>query len=190
MHPGLVEACIHVAACIHVSVEHARVCRPCTCQSTIQIASTPHLWKPSYRRLIADASNSFADNCVVGISANKPRIAQLLNESLMLVTALNNKARHLRPPAQLTPGSPPDMLLAHWNRLVATIHRKMVTGATSTVAEAVAGLWQIGYDKAAAAAKKAHKEGTTLKQAAVALGSVAPKDFDAWVRPELMIGPS
>ncbi len=39
--------------------------------------------------LIADASNSFADNCVVGIEANEDRIAKLLHESLMLVTALN-----------------------------------------------------------------------------------------------------
>jgi fumarate hydratase class II len=87
-------------------------------------------------RLIADASVSFTDNCVVGIEANKPRIHQLLNESLMLVTALNNK---------------------------------------------------IGYDKAAAAAKKAHAEGKTLKEAAVELGVVSPEDFDKWVRPELMI---
>ncbi len=40
-------------------------------------------------RLIADACNSFTDNCVVGIEANEKRITQLLNESLMLVTALN-----------------------------------------------------------------------------------------------------
>ncbi|MEX1203941.1 MAG: class II fumarate hydratase, partial [Dongiaceae bacterium] len=40
-------------------------------------------------RLIADACRSFADNCVRGIRANKPRIEQLLNQSLMLVTALN-----------------------------------------------------------------------------------------------------
>jgi fumarate hydratase class II len=40
-------------------------------------------------RLIADACNSFTDNCVVGIEANTTRITQLLNESLMLVTALN-----------------------------------------------------------------------------------------------------
>ncbi|GBG78138.1 hypothetical protein CBR_g26174 [Chara braunii] len=47
----------------------------------------------------------------------------------------------------------------------------------------------IGYDKAAAAAKKAHKEGTTLKEAAVALGVVTPEQFDEWVVPEDMIGP-
>ena len=40
-------------------------------------------------RLIADASRSFTDNCVVGIEANEARISKLLNESLMLVTALN-----------------------------------------------------------------------------------------------------
>ncbi|KAA0155232.1 hypothetical protein FNF29_01983 [Cafeteria roenbergensis] len=48
----------------------------------------------------------------------------------------------------------------------------------------------IGYDKAAAAAKKAHKEGTTLKEAALSLGYLSSEDFDAWVRPELMIGPT
>ncbi|MCB1539120.1 MAG: class II fumarate hydratase, partial [Alphaproteobacteria bacterium] len=40
-------------------------------------------------RLIADACNSFTDNCVVGIAANTQRIDRLLHESLMLVTALN-----------------------------------------------------------------------------------------------------
>jgi fumarate hydratase, class II len=48
----------------------------------------------------------------------------------------------------------------------------------------------IGYDKAAQVAKKAHAEGTSLKEAAVALGYVSPEDFDRWVRPEAMIGPS
>ncbi len=46
----------------------------------------------------------------------------------------------------------------------------------------------IGYDKAAAIAKKAHREGTTLKAAALALGYVSEKQFDQWVRPEKMIG--
>jgi fumarate hydratase, class II len=73
-----------------------------------------------------------------GVQVNKARVAQLLNESLMLVTALNNK---------------------------------------------------VGYDNAAAAAKKAHKEGTTLKEAAVGLGIVTPAEFDEYVRPELMISP-
>ena len=45
----------------------------------------------------------------------------------------------------------------------------------------------IGYDKAAAIAKKAHKEGTTLKEAAVALGYVSAADFDAWVQAERMV---
>ena len=89
-------------------------------------------------RLLADASVSFADNCVSGIRADEVRIADLLHKSLMLVTALNNK---------------------------------------------------IGYDKAAAAAKKAHKEGTSLKEAAVALGVVTPEEFDAWVVPEDMVAP-
>ncbi|KAJ2563546.1 fumarase fum1 [Coemansia sp. RSA 1822] len=47
----------------------------------------------------------------------------------------------------------------------------------------------IGYDNAAAAAKKAHKEGTTLKAAAVALGSLNEEQFAQWVRPEDMLGP-
>jgi fumarate hydratase, class II len=90
-------------------------------------------------RLLADASLSFTDNCVVGIAADKPRIARLMRESLMLVTALNP---------------------------------------------------HIGYDKAAKVAKKAHAEGTTLKHAAVALGYLTEKQFDAWVKPERMLGPS
>ena len=49
---------------------------------------------------------------------------------------------------------------------------------------------QIGYDKAAATAKKAHAEGKTLKEAAVELGVTTPKEFDQWVRPELMLQPS
>jgi fumarate hydratase class II len=89
--------------------------------------------------LLADAARSFADHCVVGIEANRARIAELLERSLMLVTALNP---------------------------------------------------HIGYDKAAEVAKKAHAEGTTLKEAAVALGYVTPEDFDRWVRPEAMLGPS
>merc|ERR1719324_2189398 len=48
----------------------------------------------------------------------------------------------------------------------------------------------IGYDKAAQCAKKAHKEGTTLKDAALALGHLTEEQFDAWVRPEQMIGPT
>ena len=47
----------------------------------------------------------------------------------------------------------------------------------------------IGYDKAAEIAKKAHHEGTTLREAALALGYVSAADFDAWVRPESMVGP-
>ena len=90
-------------------------------------------------RLLADASVSFADNCVAGIEADEKRIARLLHESLMLVTALNP---------------------------------------------------HIGYDKAAKVAKKAHAEGTTLKHAAVALGYLTEKEFDAWVDPKRMLGPS
>lgn len=88
--------------------------------------------------ILGDAAESFERNCVQGIVANEDRIAQLLNESLMLVTALNP---------------------------------------------------HIGYDNAAAAAKKAHKEGTTLKEAAVALGNVSADDFDRWIVPKDMVGP-
>jgi fumarate hydratase, class II len=90
-------------------------------------------------RLLADASRSFTDNAVAGIEPDRERIARLLSESLMLVTALNPK---------------------------------------------------IGYDNAAKVAKKAHKEGTTLKQAALALGLLDEEEFDRWVRPETMLGPS
>jgi fumarate hydratase class II len=47
----------------------------------------------------------------------------------------------------------------------------------------------IGYDKAAAIAKHAHKQGSTLKEAALALGHVSAADFDRWVKAEEMIGP-
>ncbi|HEY2025158.1 class II fumarate hydratase [Paraburkholderia sp.] len=88
-------------------------------------------------RLLADGARSFNDNCAVGIEPNRERIDTLLNESLMLVTALNP---------------------------------------------------HIGYDKAAQIAKKAHKEGTTLKAAALALGYVSEQQFDEWVRPNDMVG--
>jgi len=88
-------------------------------------------------RLLADVSDSFADNCVVGIEANRPRIKEHLERSLMLVTAL---APH------------------------------------------------IGYDKAAAIAKAAHKRGTTLREEAVRLGGISEADFDRLVRPEDMVG--
>jgi fumarate hydratase class II len=88
-------------------------------------------------RLLADGAQSFNDHCAIGIEPNRSRIDSLLNESLMLVTALNP---------------------------------------------------HIGYDKAAQIAKKAHKEGTTLKAAALALGYVTEAQFDEWVRPEDMTG--
>ncbi len=89
-------------------------------------------------RLLADAARSFTDNCVVGIEANRERIARLVADSLMLVTALNP---------------------------------------------------HIGYDNAAKIAKKAHKEGTSLKEAGRALGLLTDEQFDQWVRPERMVGP-
>jgi fumarate hydratase class II len=89
-------------------------------------------------QLIADAALSFTDNCVVGITPNLPRIQQSLEQSLMLVTALNT---------------------------------------------------HIGYDNAAKVAKKAHKEGTSLKEAALALKLLTADQFDKWVRPQDMLGP-
>jgi fumarate hydratase class II len=88
--------------------------------------------------LLADASVSFADNCVAGIEANRERITHLMEQSLMLVTALNP---------------------------------------------------HVGYDNAARIAKKAHADGSTLRTAALALGLVTEEQFDAWVRPEDMLGP-
>ena len=88
-------------------------------------------------RLLADGATSFDEHCAAGIEPNRARIDALLNESLMLVTALNP---------------------------------------------------HIGYDKAAQIAKKAHKDGSTLKAAALALGHVTEQQFDEWVKPEEMVG--
>ncbi len=90
-------------------------------------------------RLIGDACRSFEVNCAAGIEPNRKKITEHLNNSLMLVTALNT---------------------------------------------------HIGYDKASEIAKKAYKEETTLRAAALELGYLTGEEFDAWVRPELMIGDS
>ena len=90
-------------------------------------------------RLLADGMKSFEEHCVRGIEPSRDRIAELMERSLMLVTAL-------------TP--------------------------------------HIGYDKAAQIAKQAHRNGSTLKQAALALGYVTEEDFDRWVQPEQMTRPS
>ena len=87
--------------------------------------------------LLGDSCVSFTNNCVQGIEANTTRIDALMQNSLMLVTALNTK---------------------------------------------------IGYYKAAEIANKAHEDGTTLKEAAIALNYLSAEEFDAWVRPEDMIG--
>ena len=96
-----------------------------------------HAFLQSARRL-ADGARSFEEHCARGIEPNLARIGELLERSLMLVTAL----------------SP-----------------------------------HIGYDRAAEIAKKAHREGSTLREAALSLGYVKPEDFDRWVRPDAMIGP-
>ena len=88
-------------------------------------------------QLIGDACLSFTENCVNGIEPNLKRIDELVQNSLMLVTALNTK---------------------------------------------------IGYYKSAEIANKAHEEGTTLKEASLALGYLTGEEFDAWVSPEKMTG--
>ncbi|XP_034123128.1 fumarate hydratase, mitochondrial-like isoform X2 [Drosophila guanche] len=88
-------------------------------------------------RLLSDGSRTFTANCVNGIQANRENIAKIMNESLMLVTALNP---------------------------------------------------HIGYDKAAAIAKTAHKNGTTLKEEALKAG-VTEQQFKEWVDPKKMLGP-
>jgi fumarate hydratase class II len=88
-------------------------------------------------RLLGDGMASFEEHCVRGITANRERIEELMERSLMLVTAL-------------TP--------------------------------------HIGYDRAAEIAKRAHRDGSTLKQAALALGYVTAEQFDAWVKAEDMTG--
>ncbi len=88
-------------------------------------------------RLIGDACVSFNDNCATGIEPNYPYIKNNLENSLMLVTALNT---------------------------------------------------HIGYENAAAIAKKAHAEGITLKEAALSLNMLTEEEFDEWVDPAKMIG--
>lgn len=90
-------------------------------------------------RLLSDGMRSFEAHCVRGIEANRKRIAENLERSLMLVTAL----------------------VPH-----------------------------IGYDRAAEIAHKAHQEDSTLRTAALALGYVTAEDFDRWVQPAWMTGPS
>ena len=87
--------------------------------------------------LLGDACVSFTENCAKGIEPNHKRIDELVQNSLMLVTALNTK---------------------------------------------------IGYYKAAEIANKAHEEGTTLKEASLALGYLTAEEFEEWVRPEKMTG--
>ncbi len=88
-------------------------------------------------RLLGDACVSFTKNAINGIEANRDRIDHHLNNSLMLVTALNT---------------------------------------------------HIGYEKAAKIAKKAHSEGTTLREAALALGFLTDEEFTQWVDPSKMLG--
>ena len=109
--------------------------------------------------LLGDAADSFTQNCVIGIEPNLPRINQLLNQSLMLVTALN----------------------PHIGSLEFPFLKALVCSQPNH---------SLGYDNAAKAAKKAHKEGTSLKEAALALGLLTGAEFEEWVKPENMISPS
>ncbi|MAH90743.1 MAG: fumarate hydratase, class II [Euryarchaeota archaeon] len=88
-------------------------------------------------RILSDSMRAFRTKCVEGIEPNREVINNHLENSLMLVTALNN---------------------------------------------------HIGYDKSAKIAKKAHEEGTTLREAALELGYLTNEEFDQWVRPEEMTG--
>ena len=88
-------------------------------------------------RILSDSMRAFREKCVEGIEPNRDVIKNHLENSLMLVTALNN---------------------------------------------------HIGYDKSAKIAKKAHQEGTTLREAALELGFLTNEEFDQWVRPEEMTG--
>ena len=129
-------------------------------------------------RLLADASVSFADHCIKGLEANEQRIDQLLKQSLMLVTALNphigydksakvcSRHRHTASP--------------DWLRL-RRVARPPFSRAV-TLLSLCACLLQI--------AKTAHKEGTTLKEAALKLGYLTEEQYDQWVKPENMVGPS
>ncbi|MEY3596332.1 MAG: hypothetical protein RL543_285, partial [Pseudomonadota bacterium] len=89
--------------------------------------------------LLSDCTNSFRIHLVEGIQANEPRMKELLDRSLMLVTALVPK---------------------------------------------------IGYDKAAAIAKTAHHNGTTLREEAIASGLISGTDFDLLVDPSKMLHPN
>ncbi len=139
VNPTQAEALIMVCARVmgnHVTVTVAgaggqlelNACKPVIIESFLQSV-----------RLLADACDSFAANCVQGIKADEQRIARLVEDSLMLVTAL---APH------------------------------------------------IGYDKAAAIARKAHTEDLSLREAAVASGWVGEEQFAQWVRPAEMVGPA
>ena len=88
-------------------------------------------------RLLADGAASFEAHCARGIEPDRTRMAELVERSLMLVTALNP---------------------------------------------------HIGYERAAKIAREAHRNGSTLREAALASGWVTAEEFDAWVRPEMMLG--
>lgn len=116
-------------------------------------------------RLLGDAARSFTLNCVNGLQADEARISKLMNESLMLVTALNPYI-----------GYPLSKLLS-----ILAIHLFIIM---LNVID-----WE-RYDNAAKAAKKAHAEKTTLKEACLKLKLLTEKQFDEWVKPDQMLLPS
>lgn len=113
-------------------------------------------------RLVSDASTSFTKNCVVGIQANEKKISSIMNEVSFLKK-----------------GKKENVYINHVT--VICLQSLMLVTALNPY---------IGYDKAAKCAKKAHKEGTTLKEAALSLGYLSSEEFDQWVRPEKMISAS
>ncbi len=76
----------------------------------------------------------------------------------------------------------------HCARGIEPVHERIAELVAKSLMLVTALNPHIGYDKAAEIAKRAHREGTTLRDAAIASGHVSAEDFDAWVRPERMIG--
>ena len=135
-------------------------------------------------RLLADACVSFTDNCVVGIVADEKRIAELLNRSLMLVTALNPHIGY-----DSTFSIPHSLFLFSISRFVCfsclsplQIFTFLPYIARLTFFSLSLSL-SLFITDAAKIAKKAHKEDLPLKESAVALGLLTSERFDAVVRP-------
>ena len=132
-------------------------------------------------QILGDACKSFARKCVVGIQPNRGRITSLMNESLMLVTALNphigyDKASQVRPRSGESASAPRQSREARAH----TLHQAPTSHIT------------FPCHSPAQVAKKAHAEGTTLIEAGgpAGLGFFTPEQFAQWVVPEQMVGPA